>query len=83
VPSQGTHGDVAITTVPFVLVDFMRNNTLQAVYLTVAGASVPAKQGMSSIYTANPRVRVRYLAHMSSRITRGTLHVQRQHSIEA
>jgi hypothetical protein len=68
-------------TVAF-MIDWMRNNTLPAPYLTAGGASVPTKQGMTSIYLANPRVRVAHTA-LTNRTYRGTLHVQRQHSIEA
>jgi len=69
-------------TVPTFYVDFFRNSTLPALYLTSGGASVPSKQGLTNVYTSNPRVRVRHLA--TTGVTfRGTLYVQRQHSIEA
>lgn len=79
--STGGPQQFTTMTVAF-LVDFMRNSTLLAPYLTVGGASVPTKKGLTSIYLANPRVRVCHSA-LTNRTFRGTLHVQRQHSIEA
>lgn len=82
VPALGTNPQSETTMTVAFMIDFMRNSTLYAPYLTVGGASVAAKKGMTSIYIANPRVRVGHSA-LTNRTYRGTLHVQRQHSIEA
>lgn len=83
-PAQNQVGH-AITTPVFV--DWRRSaGGLLAVYLTAGGASVPEKIGLTSIYTQNPRVQVGYggsgRATGQSGHLRGTLYVQRQHSIE-
>jgi hypothetical protein len=82
VPYGGTQG----TTIPVFFCTFLRNGTDAAVYYTDGGGgttSIPTKAGSSAAFTTNPRVRVRhYAAVASARVFRGTLYIQRQHSIE-
>lgn len=69
----------------FITIDFLRNSTDQAPYFTAGGVGttpVPQKFGSSAVFTTHPRVRIIASGMTEGEVIRGTLYVQRQHSIE-
>jgi hypothetical protein len=67
-----------------VFLTFLRDGTTPAPYFTAGGAgttSIPTRAGSSAAFVRDPRVRVQ--ATMGSgEVLRGTLYIQRQHTIE-